>query len=994
MGFTYSSVVYQGGDTYTVTDTSADTYSSQGTANQSSSVQNHGFNGGVYAASAASGVDSATQSVTGTSTTTESSTDASTDTSTHTYSFYEEGQYASGSFSLSSVASDESDFSQYTYHGGDTTTNSGQATVVSNGDGNGSVNLNSNFFREVFTTANTFTAGIAETSTDSFSGSGGDSWSLHQEGSYSNFSYNYQTVIYQSSDSYTESSAQTDTNSYTETKADSRTAGDSINGYIGNGPNIVYGTASISRGDNASLTLTGQDTATDSATSTDSSSFYQSGSFSFGSYSLTSVAYGESYSDSYSDTNSESMTVVSQQTVSANFTLVDTGNFDANNGCMTAGAGQTLTDLATTTGTDTLTTSKSLSESGGDSWSLSEQGSYSNFSYNLDSLVYTGTETAASTFQISETDTYHGSYTGGADGTKTSGQANAMGQNNTGNGDTSTVFGNLSISVDNSSGFSITDGVGQTYTFNDTGSYAGGSYAYGFGETASASDSFTRTDFSSRSETYTLVGSTTANTSFSSGSGANQSNSFTNLSSSTNNAAITYTVAESQDGLSTMSGNDSSTQATYGTYANSSYALSSWVDSAAETASVSSQQTSTMSLTLTAVGSMSSGSNSTAMSQFATYGEGGHCYSVTTITQTWGNSSNGSFSGTISAADTRTLSQAGTFTESTYEAGTAANGSYAMSSMVYSLTSTTSSTNGDATANTITDSITANQTQTASHLGGNAIDSYSGANVGSATELDTITSGSTNTTTAGATYSLYESGDLQRRDVGAGELCAGAVVADDDVAEPDAQQELVEVRRLPRDPHRRRRPGLRPHRHVRQLHREQQPGELYFERRHDLGGRGESERRHLQPLLLRAHSGASQHRQHQCRDRRHPDLLRRRHRWRHRRLQRRRDDRRQPAGEHQEHEHADATRQLQRRHLRAVGDRLHRQRQRQFHVVGQLDVELVGNLFGAGDGQRHELRERQLHARRQRQFQRRQLLAVDVRAPGELCRELEAPAMR
>jgi hypothetical protein len=289
----------------------------------------------------------------------------------------------------------------------------------------------------------------------------------------------------------------------------------------------------------------------------------------------------------------------------------------------------------------------------------------------------------------------------------------------------------------------------------------GDSYALSsVNETRSAADSFTMTGSNSQTDTSTLNGSLTLNQGYSSGgtSASLQSNSSTGLDSASQAANATYTVATSQSALSTYQGGDSYTQTDSGRFSNGSYSLSNWTDQSADSGTSSGQQTDTVGETLTASGTLSSSSQNTTTS--AVQGVIGGVPVVGTMVNASANSYTNIFSGTVTLADTVALSQAGTYNESSYQSGSFGNGSFALGCMSYNVLRTDSSTIVDSSYQTTNDTISATQTQSASHQGGNVDDDYSGWNAGTFVQNDTVTQNSTITTTNGDTYALYEAGSM------------------------------------------------------------------------------------------------------------------------------------------------------------------------------------------------------------------------------------------
>jgi hypothetical protein len=88
----------------------------------------------------------------------------------------------------------------------------------------------------------------------------------------------------------------------------------------------------------------------------------------------------------------------------------------------------------------------------------------------------------------------------------------------------------------------------------------------------------------------------------------------------------------------------------------------------------------------------------------------------------------------------------------------AASSSFAFTSMTYNVLSTSSFTTQSLDSGTTLDTLSATQSQSASHQGADPLDSYSGWNAGTFSQQDTVTSADTVTTSNAATYALYEAG--------------------------------------------------------------------------------------------------------------------------------------------------------------------------------------------------------------------------------------------
>jgi hypothetical protein len=195
------------------------------------------------------------------------------------------------------------------------------------------------------------------------------------------------------------------------------------------------------------------------------------------------------------------------------------------------------------------------------------------------------------------------------------------------------------------------------------------------------------------------------------------------------------------------------TQNQQGSFANGSYTFGTWSYAATDTSNTASAQTLTLSETLQASGSLSDGFLETYFAQVQS-GSG----TPATINAFNGSSHSVSFSGTLSTAETVTLSQAGTFTESVNLSGSFSGGSFAYSAMTYSLLSTGSTSSTDASACTVNDAVSAYQSQTSSHTGGDSGDNASDSSSSSFSQQETLSNSNTVTRQSSNTYALYEQG--------------------------------------------------------------------------------------------------------------------------------------------------------------------------------------------------------------------------------------------
>jgi hypothetical protein len=639
--FAFASVVYQGGQSFSQTYTSAETHSSVGTANDSSTASGNAQVNGSVPGQAGSNLDCVTNTTTDQFLTSGSSVYGETDTATDVSTYYQAGCFVLGSFALSSVTSTETYSALYCYQGSDTQVQGGPQTQTVNESGFTLTMVAGFQERGTYTQAGTITGSAADTSLDSYSGSGAQTWTSQQAGSFANFSYGYGTVLYQESDVSTQTYSSAEYNTSSGTATESQTSFGTASNLANVGVGSVNGQATVSTGNLVTLTANQQGTYTSTDAGTDTSSLYEEGSYQYGSCSLGSVNYAESYSESWSSSATDASTMASNQSYVANGTSVSNlstsyaGGNQSTGGLSTLVGGQTLTNGQTIASGDTVT------QSGGSSWSLTEQGVYANWSYSLSSIVSAGVQTAGGTLRQNNAMTMGSTFTAGAN--QSQGGSDGSGQGLMGASSAMTVaaLGTDSLSAVNSTGDSLTDTGSSTYQWYQTGSYAGGSVAYGLvNQTVSASDSWTLVEGTSGTQTSSLSGTTTQ-----SGNSANTmslgSNSNTGSTTQSTTGAAAVTEVTGQSGLATVAGGDSYVQYSSGSYVNGSWSYGCWSYQGTDSFSSNSRQTSTMNETLTASGTTTNGSGSTDTS--------GLWWTAGLVTVSDGNSSSNTntFAGTV-----------------------------------------------------------------------------------------------------------------------------------------------------------------------------------------------------------------------------------------------------------------------------------------------------------------------------------------------------------
>jgi hypothetical protein len=783
--FGFTSVVYQGGDSFseTVTATESDSFTGGETLSGSDQGRSSGLNS--FAASLGSGNTSFTEGDSGHFTTAGSHSFSETVTSATASSFYQAGSWSGDSYSLGSVQFGDTVSESYSFQGTDSETDTSLATGTESRRGGSNDTMltgGAGSITGVDSASSTGTVSAADTTTslDSYAGSGAESWSFQQQGIFSNFSYNLGTVTYQAAASDTETSFDSSTDCFTETDTATATATSSgaSNGTLGLGGGTAQQSLSDSAGD--TFSVQGSSSTSETVTSSHCWALYETGNFAGNSYNLSSVAYTDSGSASWSATSLDSVTETALQTRSALATITQTGGFGVSSVALSSQ--ETSAGSETVSGLDTSTATDSVSATGASSWSLSEQGTYSADSYSLGSVMYQQADSAASTEQTTDSDEFQSTNTISANDTSQfgSGDSTASGLNlggtdTTHNGgtaelDTTTSVDSVTWAMTAASADSSTDYSTSSETVYKAGSFAGGSFGYGsVALLASGSDSFTATDCSSESDTVTQVGTWTVqdNAVASPGAGASFSNTFSSQSSFSSTEYGTHTESETATSSATESGSGSFALTEYGSYTNGSYSLGCYLYQANDSSSASSQQTTTTAETFAGTESHSGGAQQTGTSVFVIQGSGsgssggglgGPPLSLLTVTDYGSSTDSGSSAETLTAVATHTAASAESFSESIFQAGSFTDGSFSYTSMTYAVNSTDSSTVQDGGSNTDVQSVTESLTQSSGQQGGSASDQYSDFESQSYGGVHCHNSAETTTSQDSHSYSLFEAG--------------------------------------------------------------------------------------------------------------------------------------------------------------------------------------------------------------------------------------------
>ncbi len=476
---------------------------------------------------------------------------------------YTAGSYANASYALSSVAYQAGGSDSWSQTGSDRTRSSGNAditqTVVKQGSNSGSgAESNSTATQHSLSTYQSFAG-------DTWSGSGTDSSSLTQKGTFAHDSYALSSISYNAAGSSTASiaSAGTDSTALSGSVTSSTWTNEgNIGPYGPAGTSTLQGIGSFTSVSNSNFKQQLNDSWSLSSTSAGSYSLYEAGSYSSGSYSLSSVAYKQNGGDSWSSTETDTSTGSGTDSSTAkglgcitdehSHAVIASGSYQ-----------QTSSDTWTSSSSDTF------NQSGTDSGTLSQIGTYSGDTFSFDSVVFrqSGTQSGASwsAGQSASTGTTQTQFT------SQDNQATSAGT--TTPGLTSATQTGLSKSYPTSTeSFSANGSATTSWTSYQAGSLGSGGYALSsvnYNETDSNSSHFKDVQNSTNSGTDSWTGHT-----------------YTNVNQVTSNSNAVTTITGVVDASSKVSdrykgsgssttiqdSSDSSTLSALGCYSHGSYA--------------------------------------------------------------------------------------------------------------------------------------------------------------------------------------------------------------------------------------------------------------------------------------------------------------------------------------------------------------------------------------------------------------------------------------
>ncbi|MGH9209009.1 MAG: hypothetical protein ACRD1G_21110, partial [Acidimicrobiales bacterium] len=332
------------------------------------------------------------------------------------WSEYESGNYSNDSFAFANIS--------YQSGGSDSTTVTALSTSTGSFGGTGNVaysirgaqnGANTNDFALSSESANGTIAG-SDSGTASTTVTGGDNYSLTEQGSYALDSYNLSNYVYSANDSNRVNSQQTDSVTETQTATGSFLGGASeansasVQGtWTSSGSPSNSGTFALGLGEDASAsdngtfteTVNATDTTTDTQATTFSESQYQSGNYVGGSFAFASVMYSQNSTSSATAQSSDTYSSTdTSQGYSDSYGTQDGYNRD----------GYIVSSGSNYSGQDTASGGATRTEQSVGSASVYEAGNFSNYSYGLSSFALTrqGGDTLTSSSSDNYTSTASG----------------------------------------------------------------------------------------------------------------------------------------------------------------------------------------------------------------------------------------------------------------------------------------------------------------------------------------------------------------------------------------------------------------------------------------------------------------------------------------------------------------------------------------------------------------------------------------------------------
>jgi hypothetical protein len=602
------------------------------------------------------------------------------------FTLNELGGYGNGSWGLNCINLSEVLSGTFSQQQVGTTTQTGVSTTTQTGSISDSyallyVSVSTTSASGSSTASSTQTGTITLTSTSSATAAGSCGYTLSLLGAQQNGSISLSSYVLSTSQNGVTTSV------LQSTQTSSGSGQDSVSGSGNGAANSSYGgvtsaapsSGSFTGSDSFSYASSNSQTTTD--VSTVSVSVYLAGCYANGSYALSSVAYNAAGQDSWSSGGNDT------SNDQGNGTSNDSGNVQGNS--TASYGGDSFTDLNSETYTDSSTDSGSdgstdtTSASGASQWTLTQLGSYGNFSFSFGSLLYqaNGSSTSTtilggnSTAQDNTTSTFNDSGVNSDSGTlPLSGNDGTFGLSSDNGLGTATDTSQLSNNGTSTNSLSETLVQTDSWNLYQAGLFQGGSYSL---------SSVSYTDVQTTSWTLVQVsGSTgTGGNSVSAGNvlvarpnyalgGLGCSSSSNGTSTSTSlQTALTWSTA-----TTTEIGTSGSTLSEYGVFGAGSFSYASFVYQWQNSASGTIQTSSGSSFVVSGTDSSSNGLGQNSNNSQALLVLSGTNTGTLQVQDTY------SESGVQSSVMTTTY----TSSASQYQAGCYSAGSHAFSSAVFS----------------------------------------------------------------------------------------------------------------------------------------------------------------------------------------------------------------------------------------------------------------------------------------------------------------------
>jgi hypothetical protein len=477
--FAFASLVQQGGDSFTETIQAWSSATSSGSATAAQSVQVQNNSLGTYGPANLSSTATTGGSSNDSYQTGGSSSFSQTVSIARVDGYYNAGAWSGGSLALSSVSYGETINESWSSSSLATSTSSGSNTF--SGGGGGSDSGTFVYGGQTATGqnggnySNSGSGNFSDTATQSFTTSGSAQFVVSRQGTYGNDSYSFGTAVYQANGTSNLTVLYTDASSFSNSIQGtwSNGASGTVNGSWSLGTTSA-GQSSTGSG-TYSMGLQGNTTLTQTVTSADSWNAYSLGSSVAGSWALSSVSYGDSVSGGFTLTRTDAATNSGSQSFTNSGTVNDGAAFLY--GGASVSSGNTVTGTQSGSSSFSGSAGDTVTAVGVNTFLMTEQGTYGNWSYSLSCVVYQGGDSMTETVLSSGTASSSGSETATAG---VQGQNSSLG-----------TYGPLSLSgsasQDGSSSASFQAGssasYGQTYTlasvdaYYRSGAWSGGSLA-------------------------------------------------------------------------------------------------------------------------------------------------------------------------------------------------------------------------------------------------------------------------------------------------------------------------------------------------------------------------------------------------------------------------------------------------------------------------------------------------------------------------------------